>query len=50
MTAPQGLTNRREGAPTGVSYSQVTTNENPAMGTKRPTFETHPDMRAQLLV
>jgi hypothetical protein len=41
--------NRREGAPTGVSYSQITANENAAAGTKRPTFETPPDMRATLL-
>jgi len=50
MTAPQGLIHRREGAPTDVSYSRVTTNEDPAVGVKRPTFETPPDMRAQLLV
>jgi hypothetical protein len=50
MTAPQGPMNRREGAPSGVTYSQITANEDPGTGTKRPTFETPPDMRAQLLV
>jgi hypothetical protein len=49
MAAPQGPLNRREGAPAGVSYSRVTANENHEAGTKRPTFETPPDMRAQLL-
>ena len=49
MAAPQGPLNRREGASFGISYSQITTNENPEIGTKRPTFETPPDMHAQLL-
>jgi hypothetical protein len=40
---------RREGASTGVSYSQATTNENLAAGVKRPTFEPPPDMRSKLL-
>jgi hypothetical protein len=41
--------NRREGAPTGVSYSQIAASESAAAGIKRPTFETPPDMRAVLL-
>jgi hypothetical protein len=49
MAAPQGPPNRREGASTGVSYSQVIVNENAAAGVKRPTFEPPPDMRATLL-
>jgi hypothetical protein len=49
MAAPQGPPNRREGAPTGISYSQVIVNENAAAGVKRPTFEPPPDMRAALL-
>lgn len=48
--APQGLPQHPGEAPTGVSYSQVTANEDLATRWKRPTFETPPEMRAQLLV
>jgi hypothetical protein len=48
--APQGLPQGQGEAPTGVTYSQVTANENTAMRVKRPTFETPPEMRAQLMV
>jgi hypothetical protein len=50
IMAPQGLPQSQGEAPTGVSYSQVTANEDPATRVKRPTFETPPEMRAQLLV
>ena len=41
---------RREGEPTGASYSQITTNGNPTEGVKWPTFEPPQDLRAKLLV
>jgi hypothetical protein len=49
MAAPQGSLNRREGVSAGVSYSRFTANENHDAGKKRPTFETPPEIRTQLL-
>ena len=49
MAARQGPLNRREGAPSDVSYSQIMPNENPKTGTKRLTFKMPLDMHAQLL-
>jgi hypothetical protein len=40
---------RKEGGPTGTSYSQAMTNGNVAEGTKRPTFEPPPDLHSKLL-
>ena len=48
--APQGLPQGPGEAPTGVSYSQVTANVDPANKWRRPSFETPPEMRAQLIV
>jgi hypothetical protein len=49
MAAPQGPPNRREGELPRVTYSQITANATSDTGTKRPAFETPPEMRAQLL-
>ena len=48
--APQGLPQSQGEVLTGVSYNQVTANEDPAARWKRPTFEMPPELRAQLLV
>jgi hypothetical protein len=48
--APQGLPQGQGEAPKGVTYSQVTANEDLAIRVKRPTFETPQELRAQLIV
>jgi len=40
---------RMEGEPQGASYSHVTANDEAAERLKRPTFETPPDLHAELL-
>jgi hypothetical protein len=49
MAAPQGPPNRKDGTPSSSTYSQVTSGKDPALSTKRPSFETPPDLRATLL-
>jgi hypothetical protein len=49
MSAPQGPLHHREEGPIGISYSQAAANESNGAGIRRPTFETPPDLRAQLM-
>jgi len=49
MSAPQGPLHHREGVPIDISYSRAVANESSGAGIKRPTFETPPDLKAQLM-